>query len=383
MNAVARCLPSVSALALAVSTCAAQVVWPPGFGSVRGNAVMNAPFTIGPNHTQPTTRWCVVIDAGSLPFPPGTVLSRISFRRDTHYTQGYGASSGQLTVRLAAGSAAPGDLNDVQFGRLLNGLGTAVYASTPQAPFTVPAASAVTGSGPAPFNVVIPFQHNYTWTGGPLAIEILWTPASGTSTFRIDAIALPRRAGSSRTIAGGCTGSNGYEPTHFVLPETTSPGATLQTQLEGSRSPTTPLELIALHVLGVPGNTVGFSVPLAAIGGVPGCYLQVDPVLTQVVTVSNPSRMFARALSATPLPATQTAVGTVLHSQWLCFDTSFGTALPLTASDVQAITLGPVALPAAARSVRTWWRYGAAPTSEGQEAGRMVPDDYGPVIRFN
>jgi hypothetical protein len=31
--------------------------------------------------------------------------------------------------------------------------------------------------------------------------------------------------------------------------------------------------------------------------------------------------------------------------------------------------------------VRTWWRYGSA--APGDEAGRMVPDDYGPVLRFN
>jgi hypothetical protein len=76
-------------------------------------------------------------------------------------------------------------------------------------------------------------------------------------------------------------------------------------------------------------------------------------------------------------------VGAVLHSQWLCFDTAFGAPLPLTASDVQAITLGPVALPPGPRSARTWWRYGADPTAQGHEAGRMVPDDYGPVLRFN
>jgi hypothetical protein len=367
------------ALQVLVNACAAaQAAWPPAFASVRGNAVMNAPFTVGAHHTSPTTRCCVVLDASTLPFPIGTVLNRITLRRDGAYPQGYASASGQLTVRLGRASAAPGDLNDVRYVRLFEGEPKAVYVSSPQSPYILPAAAPPTGSGPAPFNIAVPFQNSYAWMGGPLAIEIAWTPLAGSSAFRIDAVALPRRNGVSRTIASGCTGSNGFEPTHFVLPETTNPGAILQTQLEGARSPTHPTELLALHVL---GTAPGSPMPLSMIGGVPGCSLRVDPLLSQLFVVSNPSRMFARATSSASLPAHAWLVGFVLHSQWLCFDTAFATSVPLTASDVQAITLGPVVLPEAPRVVRTWWRYGSA--SQGQESFRMVPDDYGPVLLFN
>jgi hypothetical protein len=369
-------------VAAIASPVAAQFVWPPLFASTRGNAVMNAPFTVANHHATDTTRVCFVLDAATLPFPVGTVLNRLAFRRDTAYAQSYGSAVGQLVVRIGTAAAAPGDLADVRMGRLIvDGSSEFVYFSLPQTPFVLPAAAPPSGSAPAPFSIVVPFQRPYTWTGGPLAIEVQWTPAAGASAFRIDAVALPRRAGYSRTIAGACTGSNGFEATHFVLPETTSPGALLQTQLEGARTPTTAAEYFAIHALGVPPFAAGFPVSLQLIGGVPGCLLHIDPVWTQIVQVSNPSRMFARASSAVQLPAAQWLVGTVLHSQWLCFDTAFSAPLPLTASDVQSITLGPVALPSAPRSVRTWWRYGSS--SQWQESGRMVPDDYGPVLMFN
>lgn len=380
MNALRPLLHAAVASALA-SLGAAQSVWPPSFASVRGNAVMNAPFTVAPHHATTTTRCCVVLDAATLPFPQGTVLTRLSLRRDGAYPQNYAAASGQLMVRIGRAAAAPGDLADVRFAGLFDGPSEAVYISTPQNPFVLPAATAPTGTGPAPFGVVIPFQANYTWNGGPLAIEMTWTPASGSSAFRVDAIALPRRNGTSRTVASGCTGSNGFAPTHFVLPETTSPGAVLQTQLEGTRTPTTLAETLALHVLGLPPTSPAFPLPLSLIGGVPNCHLGVDPLVTQLLAVSNPSRMYARAQSFFPLPAQQSLVGGVLYSQWICFDTAFGTPLPMTASDVQAITLGPIVVPQAPRSVRTWWRYGSS--LQGQEAGRMVPDDYGPVLLFN
>jgi hypothetical protein len=378
MSPTSRVILFAAASPLLAAAGTAQVVWPPAFASVRGNAVMNGPFTVAPHLANTSTRWFVVLDASTVPFPVGTVIHRLSLRRDASYPQAYASATGQMVVRMGKAAAAPGALDDVRFWRMFDGPSKAVFNTTPQTPYALPGASAPTGSAPAPFSVVIPFQRPYTWTGGPLAIEISWTPAAGTSTFRLDAVALPRRAGTSRNVASGCTGSNGFEPTHFVLPETTSPGATLQTQLEGARTPVNSLELLAIHALGLPPAS---PLPLSAIGGVPGCNLRVDPLLTQAVVVGNPSRMFARALSATALPANQGLVGVVLQSQWLCFDTAFATPLPLTASDTQAITLGPVAVPAAPRSVRTWWRYGSA--LQGHEAGHMVTDDYGPVLLFN
>jgi hypothetical protein len=372
---------AVAALLATAGTAPAQWVWPAAFSGTAGNAVMNAPFTANPGHPTASTRCVVVLDASALPFPVGTVLNRLSLRRDTRYsTQGYGSSSGVLTVRMGRAAAPPSDLNDVRFFRLFDGAVTNVYANAPQNPFVLPAAGAP-GSAVPGFNVVIPFTINHTWTGGPLAIEFLWTPSSGSSLWRVDAVALPRLNGVSRTVGAGCTGSNGFEPTHFALPETTSPGTTLKVQLEGARRPTAALELLALHVIGLQNQGPTLPMPLTVFGGVPGCYLRVDPVMSFAVPVSNPSLLFTRALSSISLPPQQSLAGAVIYSQWICFDTAFNTALPLTASDVQAITLGPVAPPPAPRSVRTFWKYGA--TGLGDEAGRMVPYDYGPVLKFN
>lgn len=358
-----------------------QWVVPSLFTNIGGNAVMNAPFTVNPGHPTATTRCMVVIDASALPFPVGTVIHRLSLRRDTRYSnQPYASASGLLTVRMGRASAPPDRLDDVRFDRVFDGAPTNVFVNGPQNPLVLPAAAAPGSSVPG-FGVVIPFHINHTWTGGPLAIEFLWTPSSGASQWRVDAVALPRPNGFSRTVATGCTGSNGFEPTHFALPETTNPGSLLTVQMEGARLPTTAVETLAFHVLGVQNQGPLLPMPLSNIGGVPNCYLRVDPLLTLGVPVSNKSLLFSRATSSLALPAQQALAGAVLYSQWICFDTAFGTALPLTASDVQAITLGPVALPPAPRLLRTLWKYGA--TGEGGEAGRMVPDDYGPVLKFN
>lgn len=381
MSPILRVLVAAMPLFAACGHVPAQWVWPGVFAGARGNAVMNAPFSLGSGHAHGSTRCTVVIDSASLPFAANTVIHRISLRRDTSYAnQAYGSVSGTLQVRIGHAAAPPDAMNHVRFADVFAGSSILAYYSGPQTPFVLPAASAP-GTTVPPFSVVIPFTNTFRYIGGPIAIEFLWTPAPGTSTWRVDSFALPRPHGVSRTVAAGCTGSNGFEPTHFVLPETTNPGATLTVQLEGARRPTTTLEMIAIHALGLQNNGPALPLPLAAFGGVPGCYLRIDPVMSLAVAVDNPSLLFTRARSAIALPPQQALVGAVVYSQWICFDTAFNTPLPLTASDVQAITLGPIATPPAPRTARTLWKYGA--TGYGDESGRMVPDDYGPVLRFN
>ncbi len=323
----------------------AQYYWPAGHASSAGNAVMNAPFSARPGHPTATTRCMVVIDPSTLPFPVGTQLTRLSLRRDVRYpNQGYASASGTLVVRIGRAVAVPDQLQDVAFMRLWDGMPTIVCNTTPQVPFSIPGASAP-GTSVPPFAIVIPFTQPYTWTGGPLAIDFVWTPLSGSSTFRVDAFATPRVNGTFRPAGAGCRASNGFIPFHYALPETTMPGAVLTVQMEGSRLPPSPgsMESFAIHLLGLQNTTYqGQSLPLAlsASGGMPGCYLRVSPLLATTVAVSNPSALFARATSRVALPAQASLVGTVLYSQWLMLDGGYSAPMPLIASDAQAITLG-------------------------------------------
>ncbi len=368
------------------ATSSAQFYWPAGSASTAGNAVMNAPFTSQPGHQTTSTRCVVILDPASLPFPVGTVLNRLSLRRDVSYpNQAYGGATGSLFVRIGRAPSVPDQTHDVRFSRLWEGPPTTVFDAV-STPFVIPAAPAP-GSTVPPFSIVIPFTTNYTWQGGPLAIELLWTPTSGSSAWRIDAFARPRpQSGTFRPAGAGCQGSNGFTPLHYALPETTMPGAVLTVQMEGSRLPPSPgsIERFAFHVLGLQNSTYqGQPLPisLAGSGGLPGCFLRVDPLLTFTVPVSNPSALFARATSNVALPAHPALVGMVLYSQWLMFDTGYNVPLPIIVSDAQAITLGQVAQPAVPHAAMTIWKYGAR--RFGSDTGNMVPDDYGPALRFN
>lgn len=376
---------SVACVALA-ATAPAQYYWPAGSASTAGNAVMNAPFTSQPGHPTRTTRCMVILDPASLPFPVGTVLQRLSLRRDVSYpNQSYGPATGSLTVRIGRAAAVPGRVQDVRFVRLWEGTPTMVH-DVSATPFVLPAASPP-GAGVPPFDLVIPFTAPFTWQGGPLAIELLWTPTSGSSAWRIDAFARARpQHGTFRPAGGGCQGSNGFTPLHYALPETTMPGALLTVQMEGARLPSSSgsIESVACHVLGLQNTTYqGQPLPraLSSVGGPSGCFLRVDPLLTFTVPVSNPSALFARATNSIMLPPHPALVGTVLYSQWLMFDSGYNVPLPLIVSDAQAITLGSVAPPPAVRAACTIWKYGAG--GFGSDSGLMVPDDYGPVLRFN
>lgn len=358
-------------------------VWPAGYDTSPGNAVMNAPFSVRAGHATTSTRMAVVLDASTLPFAPGTSISQLSFRRDVSYQSNtYGSSSGRLLVRIGAAANPPGETQDVRFSRLYDGAPTLVYNSSPQNPFVVPS-SAAPPTGSAPFDIVVPLTAPYTWTGGPLIIDIVWTPDAGSSLWRLDAVAEPRPHGSSRTLGLGCAGSNGIAPTHFAVPESTNAGGVLELQLEGVRyAPPGSPENVVVHVIGFTNVGPALPLPLTVIGGPAGCVLQVQPAFTLTLLTSNRSLLFGRALSQLTLPALQALVGADIYSQFACFDTALAVALPMTLSDVQVVTIGPILPPATNfRSARTIWKYGA--TGQGNESGRMVPDSYGPVIRFN
>ena len=385
MNSISSfCLSVTTWVAALTADVPAQFYWPPGYATAPGNAVMNAPFTTQPGYSTSGTRCMVVIDPSSLPFPVGTALTRISLRRDVGYaSQSYSGKSGNLIVRIGRAAWAPSQVQDVRFSRVWETPPTQVFAQTP---FAIPAASAP-GTSVPPFSLVIPFTTNYTWQGGPLAIEFVFTSAAGPSAWRLDAFAVNRpQNGTSSPTGLGCRGSNGFIPWHYALPETSMPGAQMTVQMEGSRLPPAPgaAETYAFHMLGTQNLTYLGSplpLPLSLIGGPPQCLLRIEPLLITTCLVSNPSALFARATNSFPIPAQAAFVGFVLHSQWLLFDTGIAASFPMTVSDALAITLGGVLPPAIPQAARTLWKYGA--TGFDDEYGSMVPDSYGPIIKFN
>jgi hypothetical protein len=370
-----RALRSLAWTGVLASGAVAQQVWPPQYANAPGNAVLNTPFTSPPGHPTAMTRTMVVIDPASLPFGPNTVISRLSLRRDTRYpNQGYGSCSGTLVVNLGRGVARPGDVHDVRFPRLWDGAWTTVYQSNQ--PFVVPAAGAPGASVP-PFNVVVNFTRNFVYTGGPLVVEFQFTPTSGSTAWRVDGFAVPRPAnGSFRSVGLGCQGSNGRKPFHYVLPETALPGAVLTTQVEELHG----AQPLALHMLGFQAQPQ--PIDLGALGvGPAGCMLRIDPVLQFPCAASLASPGFRRATSQVQLPAQPAAVGALLYSQWLGFDAGVQSALPIVLSDAHEITLGQVWSAPTMPSARTIWKYGAL--SYGNVSGKMVLDDYAPILRFN
>lgn len=364
---------------------AAQFVWPAGYASVAGNAVLNAPFRSAPGGPTATTRCMVVLDASAVPFPVGTTISQVALRRDASYgNQAYGGLQGSLRVRVGRAIAAPDAIQDVRFARLWQGTPTLVF-DAPNNTFTLPAASAPTG-GPAPFQVVVPFQTPFVWQGGPFAIEFLFTPASGSSLWRVDGFAAPRSSGSYRAVGSGCAGSAGYRGQQYVLTDTAVPGGQLQVVVEGAVRPTAPgtLQDLALHLLGASSSSAG-GVPLPIdlgplLGAPAGCLLRNDVLSSQTVTLSNPSLLFGRATNQIAVPATASIAGAQVYSQWLLFDLGLASAFPATVSDSIEITVGPFVAASGPRRARTIWKYGA--TGYDIDSGQMSEGDYGPVLRF-
>lgn len=357
--------------------------WPAALATAPGNAVLNAPFSCPPGHPANRTRCMVVFDPAQLPFAAGTSLTQVAMRRDVAYpNQAYAAVPGTLTVKLGRVLVVPDRVQDVRFARLWDGVPTTVYSGA----FTLPAAPAP-GTSLPPFQVVIQFTRNFPYAGGPLAIEFVFAPASGSSVWRVDGFArsVPVH-GTFRPAGPGCPGSNGFSPHHYPLPETTMPGAVLTLELEGAARPASPssLENFAFHLLGLQNSTyLGQPLPidLATFGGVPGCLLRMEPVITTTVLVGNPSALFARATAQVALPAHAGLVGMGLYSQWLQFDGNRSAPFPVIASDAQAITLGQIAPPPGPHSSRTLWKYGAG--NVDIDCGRLVPADHGPVLRWN
>lgn len=374
----ARALRLALSAALLTGSGIAQFVFPAAYATTPGNAVANAPFTVPAGLPTTSTRVMVVLDAAAVPFPIGTTLSQIALRRDSAYATSYNGFQGTLRVRVGTAVAAPDAIQDVRFARL--------WADTPHTardasagPISVPAALAAPGI--APFALSIPFTAPWTWPGGPLAIEFLFTPTAGSATWRSDAFTTGRGNGSFRSLGQGCTGSNGFAPYHYPLPETLVPGAALTLRLEGAVRPTAPgtLHDVSLHLLGF--AALPLPIDLGPILGTPaGCALRIDPLLQTLVPTGDASLQFQRAEVQIPLPTSAALAGVALHSQWLCFDLGAGSPFPATLSDALELTLGQLPPPPAPRRARTLWRYGA--NGLDSESGSMAADEYGPILRF-
>lgn len=374
-----RALRFASSLGMLLGVGVAQQVFPAGYATTPGNAVANAPFSAPAGLPTTTTRLMVVIDPAAVPVPVGTTLTQLALRRDVAYATAYNGFQGSLRVRIGTAIAPPDGIQDVRFARLWQGTPHTARDVT-AGPLSVPAAAA--GPGVPPFTLTIPFTSAWTWPGGPLAIEFLFTPSAGSSSWRCDAFTTGRGNGSFRLLGQGCAGSNGFTPYHYPLPETLVPGATLKLRLEGASRPPAPGSLldVSLHLLGFAALPAPIDLaPL--LGTPPGCALRIDPLFQSLAPTGDPSVQFQRAEQQIPLPATAALAGMALYSQWLCFDLGTGSAFPATISDAVEMTLGQLPPPPAARRARTLWKYGASGLDN--DSGTLAADEYGPVLRFN
>ena len=356
-------------------------VWPASYATRPGEGALNTPFSVATGVATNASRLLVVIQAASLPFPSGTVIHELAFRRDRQDSStAYGAMSGQLRVLIGTTSVAPDQIHDAHMGDLWSAAPTQCL----DAAVSLPAAAAPGATLPG-FTAVFPLAAPFTWTSGNLVIDLRFI-ATPPTTWRVDAMASPpQQDGRLRPIGAGCRGSNGFLPISTASLDTAVPGSTLHLRVDQTRIPATAQapDNFALSWLGDSASQYsGVPLPfsLQPLGLPSGCWLRTSMTAVQVVPVGSPSLVFARAESFWRLPSDPGLVGATLYAQWLLNDSGLTAPLRMTVSDALAITLGTPD-PAPHRWIGSvLWRYGA--TGSDHESGVPPYQELAPVIRF-
>ncbi|MCR9247433.1 MAG: hypothetical protein NXI31_20575 [bacterium] len=350
---------------LAVGSAAQSFVWPAGYANAAGNSAQEMPFSVSANHAPLGSRSTVLMTAQSLVPLVNRTITSIAFRRDRQNTGNYPAIAGAVEVHM---------------GPVPSGLQTRrphrdVFSSPPtrvvKGNLTVPPAQYT--AGVSPFTLVIPFDEPYTYTGGDLGIDILFT-TSTPATWRRDAVWVdPGTEGRIATLGAGVLGSNGVAPSASIEAGSFYPGGALISRVEGLP---TPAGQLVVQYLGQKSNPF----PLQGFGFPVGTELHVLPYLNLSLFSSDRSANFSRALTALSLPSTPALSGTTFAMQWAALDLGLPAAIPLNVTNGLEVTIG---LPPAQTSDwgRTLWARGN--NQVGVDLSTSIgPVDYVPVIEF-
>ncbi|MBI5849937.1 MAG: hypothetical protein HZB39_02695 [Planctomycetes bacterium] len=341
-------------------------VWPAPYATAPGESAMDTPFTITSFDASQGSRCATLIRAATLPFGVGSVLNAIAFRRDAVRPDTYATRSGAYEIYI-------GSVNDAAtHGPGMRGIWLQQPVRAGAGNLSLPLAVPPSG-GTAPFTIVAPFQFAWTWPGGDMAYDIVFTGSPGTPWRRDAAYRTPRVDAQGWSIGTGCTSSSGFIPQPWLDPDTAVPGGTLALRVQGAPLPAGG---VAIMMLGLPR---GFGVPLDPIGFPVGCKTHVGAFYTLGVPTGAPSRLYAQAIASVPIPATPTLAGAVLATEWVILDLALGTALPFAISDGFAFQIGTGAtLPNYGRSI---WAYGSTQIGASY-SGRLAEPDYVPVTEF-
>jgi hypothetical protein len=190
-------------------------------------------------------------------------------------------------------------------------------------------------SGPANWDITVPFDVPFVYSGGNLGIEHYAFESNATVyTYYLDAIGVQPSAGNVQLLTPtsvscplGENRSAGFAP---------NPGGVLQLLLFGA-----PASTVAFANFGFDSTSwLGFPLPLElGVVGAPSCWLYINPVSTIFVPVD----AGGMANYFMPVPNSSAYVGFDLLSQWSVVDSRVNPAFPLTTSDALQFTIGAVA----------------------------------------
>ncbi|MBI5850633.1 MAG: hypothetical protein HZB39_06270 [Planctomycetes bacterium] len=248
----------------------------------------------------------VIIDASHLQTLVGRTLVGLSFRRDGTWLEGLPRSDAHWRVRLGPSTRGA---DDPYLDFALNlPQGTVAFDGA----VSMPAMPPITGyvGWTAPHTVEIAFTTSFTYSGGPLAIELEGSLTTPAAFFPMDGVDDPVRGAASDvgTACGPRAPANGR--TALAVGGGLVPGATAQ-----------------LHLLGTAGNAAFafFGVSLLpqpvnlTLIGAPGCQWYVDAftALAAPVVASGIPAVDGLASVRLHLPGTPTLLGGQLVVQWL------------------------------------------------------------------
>ena len=362
----------------AVAQGQSSAIWPPEFRWWTGEHAQATPFSLSPNQTATKARNMTVINPASLPFGKGSTISGIAFRREGEGEGTYAAQTGgRLRVQFGATNRTELNLSH-RFDDNWSQTPTIVFDQS----LNLPQAPPPTGN--PPFAIPVAFTKPWTYNGGGMAIDLLYSHTAATTEWFRDAATYSRgdRRGRSSTIGPGCTGSNGMAPYTYALTGTALPGRELVIALYGSVPPVQPEEFYAINIVGYSTQNHG-STPLpfdlSLIGLGTGCKLYQNIIIFQAFTVTPANAQYSRAYALYPIPNSPFLANTAVYTQWFCFDSQVGSSLKVTASNGAEIFLGEPGTPH--NIGQTLWLYGASGGST--DMGETMPgQDYVAVIEF-